>query len=236
MKKFLLLLFFPPLLHAQTTYHQQQYWIRYQNTLTFSKKISLISEIDNRRFFNPDVQAQLIGHMHAHLKLSPSVDVAGGYTLSWVYGSLPEMGYQPARGEIRPFVEGNHKWTNKNFSFLNRLRIDNRFLQQSPDIPLWDDSRFSVRFRYRFIAQWDLGDETEHHHPIKIKLGDELMVNAMGTRFDQNRLFLNTEIGLSKNLALELGYIYLHQQKFGSNEFYSRQVARVTLMHALHLK
>ncbi|MDH4297706.1 MAG: hypothetical protein OEV74_15615, partial [Cyclobacteriaceae bacterium] len=55
--------------HSQRTVTPQYlYWIHYQNQLVLSPKYYWVNEIENRRFFNPDVENQLIAHSHFHYK------------------------------------------------------------------------------------------------------------------------------------------------------------------------
>src|SRR5688572_27682250 len=82
-------------------YVQSLYWIRYQAQLNFSQKLYMTNEIDNRRFFNPDVQNQLIFHSRLHFKKA-RWDFAGGLTLSNAYAQRPENGYKNVTSEIRP--------------------------------------------------------------------------------------------------------------------------------------
>src|SRR6187399_3273145 len=93
---------------AQKDYYSQSlYWIRYQNQLFFSPTLYWINEVDNRRFFSPDVQHQFIAHSHLHKKIK-NFDGAIGLTNSIAYANIPERGYTEGRHEIRPFTEGNY--------------------------------------------------------------------------------------------------------------------------------
>src|SRR5688500_19797864 len=105
---------------------QSLYWIRYQNQLLFSPKLYWTNEIDNRRFFSPDVQNQLIIHSRLHYK-NKRWDFGGGLTLSWISAQKPELGYDHAVGEIRGVVEASYELPMGKIFFQNRIRLDNRF-------------------------------------------------------------------------------------------------------------
>lgn len=222
-------------LYAQQTFRQYLYWIRYQNQLVFSPKFYWSNEADNRRFFDPDVQNQFIIHSRAHYKTG-RWDVAGGMTTSWAYAQRPENGYQNVTTELRPVVEASHDLPLGKINLMNRLRIDNRFFEASEDQSIWNHSTFVMRFRYRLQARIPVKSTPENAPLITLKIADEIMINDRKNTFDQNRIYASGEFFLNKKLSVETQYIYIYQQRFGREDFFSRHVFRFSVLHKIMLK
>jgi hypothetical protein len=220
--------------HAQkNTYPQSLYWIRYQLQLQFSPRLYWSNEADNRRFFNPDVENQLIFHSRMHYKTG-AWDLAGGLTLSYAFASRPENGYAHVTTEVRPVAEVTHELPLKRITVQNRLRLDNRFFEVSETENIWGDSRYITRIRYRFQLRMPVkksGDKTI----INFRVADEIMINAQENIFDQNRIYATADFYLNKSFTLETGYLYIYQQRFATDDFFSRHVLRFSILHKIDL-
>ncbi len=219
------------LLFAQgNTATQYLYWIRYQNQLNFSTKLYWNNEVDNRRYFNPDVEAQLIAHSRLHYR-HKKWDYAGGITLSWNFAAYPEDGYVAPTLEIRPVAEVSHEQSIGKSLIQNRIRIDNRFFESDPDKSIWEESLYVMRFRYRLQWRIPLTYVEEKTPGISLRLMEEIMFNSKENTFDQNRIYASFEFYLSKNFSLETGYLYTYQQRFGHDEFFNRNSFRFSVLH-----
>ena len=216
-------------------YPQALYWIRYQNQLNITPKFYSINEIDNRRFFNPDVENQLIIHSRLHY-VKDRWNFGAGLTFSWIYAQIPENGYSHSTAEVRPVVEGTYEFPARKVLIQQRVRIDNRFIEESQDQSVWDDSFYILRFRYRLQARIPLKTNDDGATTIGLRLSEEIMMNNKENTFDQNRIYASTEFALNKNLTLETGYIFIYQQRFGTEEFFSRHVLRFSVIHNLRLR
>ncbi|HMG88603.1 MAG TPA: DUF2490 domain-containing protein [Chryseolinea sp.] len=216
-------------------YPQALYWIRYQNQLNITPKFYWINEIDNRRFFDPSVENQLIMHSRVHY-LKDRWAFGAGLTFSWIYSQIPENGYSHSIAEVRPVIEGAYEFPVRKVLIQQRLRIDNRFIEESQDQSVWEDSFYIFRFRYRLMARIPLKVNDDGVTTIWLRLSEEIMLNNKENTFDQNRLYASTEFVLNKKLTLETGYIYIYQQRFGTEDFFSRHVVRFSIIHYLWLK
>ena len=214
-----------------TIYHQALYWIRYQNQWTINPKWYWINEAENRRFFSPDEENQLIAHTHLHRKAG-KWDVGGGMTFSWIYAQFPDRDYDHAVSEVRPFVEAAHEFPLGKAFVQNKLRIDNRFFETSNDAGVLEDFYYVTRFRYRIQFRFVL-KKHEDTPVIGLRLADEIMINSKQNVFDQNRVHVSVDFRVIKSLSLEAGYVYLYQQRAGRDEYFSRQVARFTVIHRI---
>lgn len=238
LKKIILLAFLLrfTLTHGQSVVHNQAlYWIRYQNQLNFSPKFYWINEIDNRRFFSPDVENQLIMHSRLHY-MNGRWNFGGGLTFSWIYAQIPENGYSHSTAEVRPVIEGSYEIPMQKLFFQQRLRIDNRFTQESQDQSVWKDSFYVLRFRYRLQARIPIKTDNEGKPSIFPRVSEEIMFNNKENTFDQNRIYTSAEFSLNRNFVFEAGYIWIYQQRFGTEEFFSRHVVRFSIIHNLWLK
>jgi hypothetical protein len=61
------------------------------------------------------------------------------------------------------------------------------------------------------------------------------MINHRENTFDQNRVYLNTDIVLTPALTFDVGYVCIYQQRFGRQDFFERHVLRFTLLHKIML-
>jgi hypothetical protein len=215
--------------------HQSLYWIRYQNQLSFSPKIYWNNEIDNRRFFYPDVQNQFIFHSHLHFK-KERWDFGAGLTLSWAFAQKPENGFNNVITEIRPVGEVSYELPLGKVSMQNRFRVDSRFLEEDGEKNVFKESVFVWRFRYRIQFKLPIIMNEENTPLVTLRVADEIMFNHIRNTFDQHRIYASADFFLTKKLSLEAGYIYIYQQRFGGEEFFQRNVLRFSVLHkvALH--
>jgi len=159
-----------------------------------------------------------------------------GLTFSWIYAQIPENGYSHTVAELRPVVEASYEFPARKVLIQQRMRIDNRFIEESQDQSVWEDSFYIFRFRYRLQARIPLKVNDAGTPTIWLRLSEEIMLNNRENTFDQNRIYASTEFVLNKKLMLETGYIWIYQQRFGAEDFYSRNVFRFSIIHTLWLK
>ncbi|HEX6227049.1 MAG TPA: DUF2490 domain-containing protein [Chryseolinea sp.] len=214
--------------------HQSLYWLRYQNQLLFSEKLYWTNEIDNRRFFSPDVQHQLIIHSRLHYKVR-RWDFAAGLTSSWAFAQKPEVGYDQAVNELRAVNEASYEFPLGEVFFQNRIRLDHRFFQEDPDKSVFEESYYVFRFRYRAQVRIPLWKDEANNPRVTLRVADEIMLNNTANTFDQNRVYFSVDFRMSKNISLEPGYIYIYQQRFRTGEYFARNVIRFSFLHRIAL-
>ena len=222
-------------LQAQRVVHEQSlYWIRYQNMLIFSPKLYWTNEIDNRRFFDPDVEHQFIIHSRVHYK-THRWDFATGITSSWIFAQRPELGYDHSVNELRPVIEAAYELPIGKVFFQSRVRLDNRFFQENADESVFEESFYVLRFRYRAQVRIPLKKNETNESLIGLRVADEIMFNNTENTFDQNRIYATADFYLSRRFTAEIGYIYIFQQRFGLDEYFQRHVARFSVIHRINL-
>lgn len=220
------------LIHAQDISRQYAYWLRYQAQVVFSPRLQWTTEIDNRRFFGPDVALQFITHSRLHYRIH-RWDFGGGLTYSIAFAQKPEEGYDEGTSEIRPVIEATHETSLGKVSMYNRVRIDDRFIQADPDQSVFEESTNILRFRYRLQFRIPLRLDDSQTATIALRLADEIMFNNWQNTFDQNRVYGTVDFVASKDLTIETGYIYIYQQRFGREDFFERHVLRLSLLHRM---
>lgn len=100
------------------------------------------------------------------------------------------------RNEIRPYQYVSIRGKINNLSYTNRLLLEERFLS-NPNL-------FLLRVRYRIAVRVPLQKNGNLYGNIM----NELMVNMVNADFfDRDRVTLNIGLKISKNSAIEVGYI-----------------------------
>lgn len=219
--------------NAQEVHRQGLYWIRYQAHIDLSTKVYWMNEIDNRRFFNPDVQNQFIFHSRIHYRYG-LWDFGAGLTSSWGFAQIPQNGYEASTPEIRPVAELSHETLFGKLILLNRIRTDHRFFEAGEGESIWEHSRYVLRFRYRIQAKIPIRNAPDKKS-ISFRLAEEIMLNSKENTFDQNRIYATWEFYLNRSFSLEAGYIFIYQQRFGGDDFFSRHVMRFSILQKIDL-
>lgn len=222
---------------AKPVITQDIIWLRYHNVLNINERWLLNTEIDVRRFVFPDRAHQwVLPRLHAHYKLNNTLNIGAGAVL--FLQTLPqeqENGVVYTRPEIRPHQEINVKQFFGKLSVNHRVRVEERFFLKTG----FDGHEFNFRFRYQLMASFPLLVK-ESRPVLQGKLADEIMFNAGGNIvnnvFDQNRIYAALQLVHSKNWATEVGYMNWYQQRPSGNDFFNRNILRVTVLHTIQLK
>jgi hypothetical protein len=223
-------------LMAQKVYHHQVlYWLRYQHQLIFSPTVYWNNEIDNRRFIGPDVQSQFIMHSRLHFRTG-RWDLAGGLSWALAYAAFPEQGARAPLAELRPVIEATHELPFRKLFFQNRIRLDNRFFQEDYETNVFEDSDYLLRMRYRFQVRFPIKKNEHNVTAIGMRIADEIMLNSEKNFYDQNRIYITTDLLVTRKLSLEAGYLYIDQQRRGREDFFSRNVLRFSILHKTFLR
>lgn len=156
-------------------------------------------------------------------------------TFSWIFAQKPELNYNFAIMELRPFAEVSHEQPIGKVYLQNRIRLDNRFLQNNPEISVWEQSYYILRIRYRAQVTIPLKKGDNEISKISLRLSDEIMFNTKENVFDQNRVDVTLDFYVNKNISVEPGYVYLYQHRLKLDEYFSRNVIRFSLIHRVSL-
>jgi len=204
------------------------YWIRYLNQLS-TGKWQINTDVDNRRFFSPHEQKQLLLRTVGLYKFSDRVKAGLGFAYSRTYESDKDNFSVP---ELRPFqqLELSHKVGRLDFD--HRLRTEQRFVKETFQQQLLDSYDFTFRTRYRIQAGYSLAKKEKEKGHVALQLREEVFVNLSNAKetFDQNRLYGGVVFQPLKPIALELGYMWWHQNQDAEPDE-NGDVLRFTLRH-----
>ena len=243
MKKLILviILMIPQFFLAQKKVENQQLiWYGYYNSLKFNENWSLNSEIQERQFYNPTAQHQLVLRSNLERKLIGDWNASVGMTLFLQNPNNPNSESNLTVPELRPDFGFNHKQKLGFVTINHRYKAEARFFHDVENEKLVGGYRFS-NFRLRYQLGLDIPIwKNEKQQTIIVKIKDEIMFNAgnkiVKNTFDQNRIYLAVNYKLNNSYAVELGYMNWFQQQKSGTDFYNRDILRFSLFHSIDLK
>ena len=243
MKKLILviILMIPQFFLAQKKVENQQLiWYGYYNSLKFNENWSLNSEIQERQFYNPTAQHQLVFRSNLERKLIGDWNASVGMTLFLQNPNNPNSESNLTVPELRPDFGFNHKQKLGFVTINHRYKAEARFFHDVENEKLVGGYRFS-NFRLRYQLGLDIPIwKNEKQQTIIVKIKDEIMFNAgnkiVKNTFDQNRIYLAVNYKLNNSYAVELGYMNWFQQQKSGTDFYNRDILRLSIFHNIDLK
>ncbi|MBD1397450.1 DUF2490 domain-containing protein [Pontibacter sp. JH31] len=217
--------------------HQQLAWFSYANTIRFSPKWALTSEVHERRFMNPSRRHQFLLRSQARYTLGENWEAVAGFTYFRQSPNDPKAVQGLVVPELRPHVQFNYSQPLGRFAITHRYRAEKRFFRKTDNGELVAGYNSNYRFRYRLGIEYRLADIKEQ--PVKLKAYDELHINAgksiVYNRFDQNRIYAGLSYAVSKSLEMEAGYLNWYQQRPVGNLFYNRHIMSFAINHKIDL-
>ena len=243
MKKLILviILMIPQFFLAQKKVENQQLiWYGYYNSLKFNENWSLNSEIQERQFYNPTAQHQLVFRSNLERKLIGDWNASVGMTLFFQNPNTPNSESNLTVPELRPDIGFNNKQKLSFVTISHRYKAEARFFHDVENNRLVGGYRFS-NFRLRYQLGLDIPIwKNEKQQTIIVKIKDEIMFNAgnkiVKNTFDQNRIYLAVNYKLNNSYAVELGYMNWFQQQKSGTDFYNRDILRLSIFHNIDLK
>ena len=243
MKKLILviILMIPQFFLAQKKVENQQLiWYGYYNSLKFNENWSLNSEIQERQFYNPTAQHQLVFRSNLERKLIGDWNASVGMTLFLQNPNNPNSESNLTVPELRPDFGFNHKQKLGFVTINHRYKAEARFFHDVENEKLVGGYRFS-NFRLRYQLGLDVPIwKNEKQQALIVKIKDEIMFNVgkkiVKNTFDQNRIYLAVNYKLNNSYAFELGYMNCFQQQKSGTDFYNRDILRFSIFHSIDLK
>lgn len=243
MKKLVLviILMIPEFFLAQKKVENQQLiWYGYYNNLKFNENWTLNSEIQERQFYNPTAQHQLVFRSNLERKLLGDWNVSVGMTLFLQNPNDPNSESNLTVPELRPDFGFNQKQKIGIVAINHRYKVEVRFFHDVENEELVGGYRFSnFRLRYQLgldFSIWKNGKEQAFIAKIK----DEIMFNVgnkiVKNTFDQNRIYVAFNYKINNSYAVELGYMNWFQQQKSGIDFYNRDILRLSIFHSIDLK
>ena len=243
MKKLILviILIIPGFLLAQKKVENQQLiWYGYYNNLKLNENWSLNSEIQERQFYNPTAQHQLVFRSNLERKVFADWKASVGMTLFFQNPNTPNSESNLTVPELRPDIGFNNKQKLSFVTISHRYKAEARFFHDVENNRLVGGYRFSnFRLRYQLGLDFPIWKK-EGNEKLLLKIKDEIMFNAgnkiVKNIFDQNRIYLAVNYKLNNSYAVELGYMNWFQQQKSGTDFYNRDILRLSIFHNIDLK
>ncbi len=208
-----------------TTVHTTILWTGYSNTIQFNKKWSLKND------------AQVRTKDWANKWLLYAIRTGVGYNINEHFSAalgitlFENAQYKESdfffRNEWRPWQEISSQHTIKKINLLQRLRTEQRFLQQVVNNRKANVYQYIFRLRYRFECQYPLTET------VKLIAGNEILVNPgylnNSLFFDQNRTFAGVNFKLSKTTNLQGQYTKIFQWRSATSVLEDQNIIRLNV-------
>lgn len=240
-RKFLIFIFFSTFLFGQKNVENQQLlWYGYYNKLQINKNWVLNSEVQERHFYQPLVQHQLVFRTNLDRRILDDINVSLGFVVFLQSPNDPESESTLMVPELRTDFGFNAKKKYKYFNVNQRFKVEARFFHQTENNELVGGYQFS-NFRMRYQLGLDIPlIKKQDAEKLILKIKDEVMFNfgknIVKNVFDQNRIYIGLNYPMNKNLAFEAGYLNWFQQRPSGTDFYNRDIIRFSVFHKINLK
>lgn len=240
-RKFLIFIFFSTFLFGQKNVENQQLlWYGYYNKLQINQNWVLNSEVQERHFYQPLVQHQLVFRTNLDRRILDDINVSLGFVVFLQSPNDPESESTLMVPELRTDFGFNAKKKYKYFNVNQRFKVEARFFHQTENNELVGGYQFS-NFRIRYQLGLDIPlIKKQDAEKLILKIKDEVMFNfgknIVKNVFDQNRIYIGLNYPMNKNLAFEAGYLNWFQQRPSGTDFYNRDIIRFSVFHTINLK
>ncbi len=211
--------------------YKSMVWYEFSEEMEFRKKWILELDGEERHYINPLSQSEF------------KVGIGGGYIINKHWRAMLGFSYaqEEDEGAGVPELRVEQEFYNKQkFKWLvisNRYKIEERFIQDAEAGNLSGDYFFALRFRYRLGLDFTLAEFGENKNALKLKVNDEIMINAgkefVKNIFDQNRFYGGLSYTPVKGLSIGIGYMNAFKERKSGYKFYDKHIVRISIEHEL---
>lgn len=228
------MLLFPVASDAQrTTQHTNMFWAGYYNTIRLSNKWSIASDAQLRTTDWTDKWSQLLVRSGLAYSFNKNFSVTGGFAFfkNAKYADKELL----LKNEWRPWQELFYQLPLHKIYLVQRLRTEQRFLQEVVNNKKINSYQYVFRLRYKFEWQFPLQENN-----IRLLIGNEIMINPgyINTKlfFDQNRTSSGINFKLNSVTNLQCQYIKIFQWHSNTSVLEDQNVFRVNIFQQFNLK
>jgi len=219
--------------------NQGMIWYAYFLNLKINDRFAIYTDIQERHFIHPAKQSQFLFRSSFNTTLTSNWDLGVGLSFA-LSNTTPLVDYDLEAPELRPHIEVNNRQKLKNVIVWHRYRMEARFPYQVNGNTLGDGFKFSnIRFRYQLALDFIVRKPKEERHALRISLRDEIMLNfgkhIKYNLFDQNRLNIAFQYLPIKQVAIEVGYMHLFQQREAGDAYFNRHILRFAVINNIAL-
>jgi len=193
---------------------QDQFWWSINSTARFSDRFGMVGDFHLRRNDFLDETNFYFVRVGGVYWVSDQLTLVVGYGHLWL--SRPfENRNQIYQDENRIYQQVQWKAKSGRFSFLNRVRNEQRWHEVLNSEGEYQRTRFSNRLRYLASVSFKVFDNPRLPQlvlsdEVLVHFGKEIIYNS----FDQNRLFAGIKMPVTKDLKFDFGYMMVFQQHF----------------------
>jgi len=233
--------FASPALGQKQVTRQSLYWIRYFGKYKLSDTWGLNLEFEDRRFFKNNRQSNwFLPRVTVERKLGKGWVAGAGFTYYLASNpGEPEKETAVTVPELRPHQYLTSSSSLGNLDINHRFQFEQRWIHNSTSTALSPGYKFQGRARYRFQLKYPLIKQQTAAGTLNAVAFDEILLNLghniVANTFDQNRIYVGLNYGISKAFQVELGYMNWFQERSSGEQYYRRDIARLTIYHNLKL-
>ncbi|UAY56992.1 DUF2490 domain-containing protein [Arachidicoccus terrestris] len=233
--------FASPALSQKQVTRQSLYWIRYYGKYKLSDNWGLNLEIEDRHFFKNNRQSNwFLPRVAVERKLGKGWAAGAGFSYYLASNPAdPAMETAVTVPELRPHQYLSASQSLGNLAVSHRFQFEERWIHNSTSTKLTAGYHFQGRARYRFQLKYPLIKQNTAAGTLNAIAFDEILLNLghniVANTFDQNRIYFGLNYGISKAFQVELGYLDWFQERSSGNQYYHRDIARLTIYHDLKL-
>ena len=219
-------LLIPITLNAQhKTVHDNLLWAGYYNTIQLNNHLSIVSDAQVRSRDWVNQWSQMLVRSGLSYSFNNKLVIAGGMAFFKNAQYINKLLF--LKNEWRPWQEFSYQIKFSKTDLIQRLRTEQRFLQQVLDNKLTGRYQYVFRVRYRIDWQLPLNED------LKFGLGNEVLVNPMYIQnnrfFDQNRTFAGINFTVSSSTSLQFQYLKIFQWRSNLSEFEDQNIIRLNV-------
>ena len=226
-------LLIPAALNAQhKTVHDNLLWVGYYNTIQLNNHLSIVSDAQLRSRDWVKQWSQILVRSGLSYSFDNNFVITGGMAFFKNAQYLNTLLF--LKNEWRPWQEISYQIKSRKTDLTQRLRTEQRFLQQVLNNKLTDRYEYIFRLRYRIEWQLPLSED------FKFGLGNEVLVNPRYLQnnrfFDQNRTFAGISFTVSPSTSLQFQYLKIFQWRSNLSELEKQDILRLNLNQKINLK
>jgi hypothetical protein len=216
MKKVLgvtLLLLLSNTLKAQKTGDNQfNTWLTYSGDHSVSERIDIHTLYSFRRNEFMENWQQSLLRVGMGVRLADKIKMQVGYDwlVTFPYGKQP-ISFRT--NEHRIWVHLNLKFQEKRFYFANRIRFENRAIEDihagDQNERIVDGFNWKYRLRYKFAVDVPLNKNRMEENTLFLSVSDELFMNLFDKNhyFNQNWFYAGLGWRFTEKIKLKIGYM-----------------------------
>ena len=216
-----------------TTQHTNMLWAGYYNTIRVNKKWAIASDAQLRTKNWADEWSQLLVRTGLTYSFNSNFSITGG--LAFFKNAHYADKELLLKNEWRPWQELSYQLALHRINLLQRLRTEQRFLQEVVNNKKINSYQYIFRLRYKFEWQFPLQENN-----IRLLIGNEIMVNPDYINntlfFDQNRTSAGINFKLNSNTNLQCQYIKIFQWHSNTKILEDQNVFRVNVIQQFNFK